>query len=356
MADTTITALPTAASVDATQDWIAIDSTSLATTQKVNRNTYLGITGSPVGTTDTQVMSNKTVGNTNTVTLKDTLFTLQDDGDTTKQAKFQLSGITTATTRTYTLPDASSTLADLTTAQIFTNKTITSPVITGGTIDNSAITVDSIAGHTSATTGSIYGISVTSGLMSGASLSNNSIPATAYGNSTVAASKINFGGSGSGVWWEEIGRTTLGVAGATISVTSLPARSYLAIIVKVNMTGAGAVSLLLNNDSGNNYARRLSTNGGADATTTPASLFVNLPAGQYPWYLTGEIVNMQTEEKTITFNAVSTNTAGVANVPNRYEGVGKWTNTADQINRIDVSNSGAGNFTANSTIIVLGHN
>lgn len=43
-------------------------------------------------------------------TLSDTRFTLQDDGDATKQARFQCSGIATATIRTYTLPDASGTL------------------------------------------------------------------------------------------------------------------------------------------------------------------------------------------------------------------------------------------------------
>lgn len=54
--------------------------------------------------------SNQTNDNTNSYTTKDTNFTLQDDGDTTKQAQFQLSGITTGTTRTYALPDASGTL------------------------------------------------------------------------------------------------------------------------------------------------------------------------------------------------------------------------------------------------------
>lgn len=61
-----------------------------------------------------------TVSNAATVTLKDSLFTLQDDGDTSKQLQFQLSGSTTGKTTTiatanalnatYTLPSATSTL------------------------------------------------------------------------------------------------------------------------------------------------------------------------------------------------------------------------------------------------------
>ncbi len=54
----------------------------------------------------------------------DTAFKLQDNGDATKQAQFELSGITTATTRTVTLPDASGTLVLAAAPQALTNKTI----------------------------------------------------------------------------------------------------------------------------------------------------------------------------------------------------------------------------------------
>jgi hypothetical protein len=65
---------------------------------------------------------------------KDSLFNLFDDADSTKKLAFQLSGITTATTRTLTVPDASTTLVGTDTTQTLTNKTLTTPVIS--TISN----------------------------------------------------------------------------------------------------------------------------------------------------------------------------------------------------------------------------
>lgn len=194
MAQTTITALPLAFGIDATTDWLAIDRTSLGVTQRINRNTYLGITGSPVGTSDSQSIGNKTIGVSNTVTLLDTLFTLADNADPTKLAQFQLSGITTSTTRTYTLPNASSTLADISTAQTFTNKTLTSPVITGGSIDNSTITVDSIAGHTISGNGTVYGLSIHSGVIQTAGAGTSTLLTTnAVQGNQIATNAITIG-------------------------------------------------------------------------------------------------------------------------------------------------------------------
>lgn len=75
-----------------------------------------------LGTMATQAANNVAItgGTISGVTLTslDTNTTLQDNTDPTKQVKFEASGITTATTRTYTFPNASGTLAlvsDLTT-------------------------------------------------------------------------------------------------------------------------------------------------------------------------------------------------------------------------------------------------
>jgi hypothetical protein len=77
-----------------------------------------------VGNANTATIQNKTLDNTNTITVKDANLTIQDDGDTTKQVKFELSGLTTGNTRTVTVPDASLTMVGTATTQTLTNKTL----------------------------------------------------------------------------------------------------------------------------------------------------------------------------------------------------------------------------------------
>lgn len=191
MSDKKITDLTAIPSVDRTTNVLPIVDVGGNVTYKVTPNNLLGFTGgNPVSTSDTQVITNKTLGNTNTITLKDTLFTLQDDSDTTKQAQFQLSGITTATTRTYTLPNASSTLVDLSTAQTLTNKILTSPTINTPTISNATITADSISGFSSANTGTIYGLAVSSGTISSAGLASNAVVTAGITDGAVTPNKL----------------------------------------------------------------------------------------------------------------------------------------------------------------------
>ena len=57
-------------------------------------------------------------------TLVDSSTTIADDGDSTKKLAFQVSGVTTATTRTATVPDADFTMVGTATTQTLTNKTI----------------------------------------------------------------------------------------------------------------------------------------------------------------------------------------------------------------------------------------
>lgn len=85
-----------------------------------------------VVTDEAQVLTNKT--------LTDSTFFIQDDADNTKKAQFQLSNLTTGNTRVYTFPNATATLATISTVtQTFSGTT----TFSGGTV-----TVGSATGAT----------------------------------------------------------------------------------------------------------------------------------------------------------------------------------------------------------------
>jgi hypothetical protein len=138
----------------------------------------------------------KTLDNTNAITIKDGSFTLNNTADTTKVGVFSLSGNTTGTTRTYTMPNASVTLASLTGTETLTNKTITSPTITGGTIDNTTITVDSISGHSVATTVTVANLQIANGVLNSA----NAVTSTSVAAGAIQPQAL-VSGTGTGWSW-----------------------------------------------------------------------------------------------------------------------------------------------------------
>jgi hypothetical protein len=73
--------------------------------------------------------------------ISDAVFSLINDADPTKKAVFSLSGISTGTTRSYTLPNTSSELAILAGTQTFTgNKTFSGTLTASGTVTVSGAT------------------------------------------------------------------------------------------------------------------------------------------------------------------------------------------------------------------------
>lgn len=205
--------------------------------------------------------------------------------------------------------------------------------------------------------GSIDASNLATSAVSTAKIADSAVTTAKIADNNVTTAKINFGGAGSGIWWEEIGRTTLASAGDTITVSSLPARKYLMVIVAAQNTGGTInTTLRFNNDSGSNYARRISISGGSDLTNVSQSSLSMSSTDASPRMLVAYIVNIASNEKLIETQSVEQNTAGAGNAPTRIEGVGKWANTSAQISQIDVINTGTGDYAIGSEVIVLGHN
>ncbi len=180
------------------------------------------------------------------------------------------------------------------------------------------------------------------------------------GNSTIIASKsidaskINFGGAGAGIWWEEIGRAQ--VVSGVLSVTGLPARKYLKVLITTTNNAATAFdcSVQFNGDTTAQYRASYSTGFGAQIDTGPTtSIPLEASTVQQNGVSYGEldIVNIAIIAKVGKWT--NTNNVPIAAM-NHIIGAFRWTDATNLINRVDIVRS-AGAFGAGSEIIVLGH-
>ncbi|CUA98992.1 DUF2793 domain-containing protein [Pannonibacter indicus] len=183
--------------------------------------------------------------------ISDAVFSLVNDTDPTKKAVFSLSGISTATTRSYTLPNTSSELAILAGTQTFTgNKTFSGTLTASGTVTVSAAS----ASIGTATTTATYGMG-TGATTTGVTKTVNLGTGGASGSNTVV----------------NIGSATAGAGGTTVINT--PMVTFANAVTQVGMPQANLTAQLLGlgGATADSY-NRVSVN-------TPALLFNNAGAG-----------------------------------------------------------------------------
>ena len=157
------------------------------------------------------------------VDVSDAVFSLVNDADPTKKALFSLSGISTGTTRTFTLPNTSSELAILAGTQTFTgNKTFSGTLTVSGTVTVSAAS----ASIGTATTTATYGMG-TGGTTTGVTKTLNLGTGGASGSTTVV----------------NIGSATAGAGGTT--VVNTPTVTFANAVTQVGMPQANLTAQLL---------------------------------------------------------------------------------------------------------------
>lgn len=169
----------------------------------------------------------------------DDVFKLQDDGDTSKQLKFQLSGITASNTRTLTVPDASTTIVGTDTTQTLTNKTISGSDNTLSDISLSSL--DSAAYGTTPTAGTLAEWDSDNNLAANAFIPGFTSVTTAAGTTTLtAASAMNTQFTGSTTQTCVLPDATTLLVGRQFVITNRSTNS-----VQVNMNGGSALQTMV---------------------------------------------------------------------------------------------------------------
>jgi hypothetical protein len=222
----------------------------------------------------------------------DANFLLYDNADSTRNLQFQLSGITTGTTRTLTAPDASGTIAltsDFAAPPAIGSTTPNSAAFTtltanNGTLTASAPVLDLSQTWDSATavfTGSISTTTltvtaVTSGTIAvGMELTSSG---TISGNTSITALGTGTGGTGT---------YTVSISQSRSSATLTGRQQFTSLLVNATDTNSGANSLLADFQTGGTSRVRFTKAGSIEATgsvtaTGGLSTFATTPSPSYP--------------------------------------------------------------------------
>ena len=183
---------------------------------------------------------------------------------------------------------------------------------------------------------------------------------TYHAGRRIQGTSTDFGTDGAGIpavsgGWKELGRTTLGSAGDTVSVGSLADKRYLMVLGDIKPSGNVYTRTWLNGDSGSNYSTRYSTNGSADGTITSTNDTVtNESTDTTPYFTMQYFSNLATKEKLWLNWSCEQEAAGAGTAPNRSETVNKHAQTTNPISTIQQTNEAAGDLAIGTELVVLG--
>lgn len=238
---------------------------------KATPNFILGLSGNPVGDTDSQTLTNKTL-----------------TGPTISGPV--LSGTVTGT---YTLggtPTFPASVVTLTGAQTLTNKILTSPTISSPTITNASITSDTINGFTVANNGTIYGVAVSGGTLSGAAITSNTLSSASF-NLTTMFQTVAFSALGASISGASTTYANLTNSGSTITLTLTKKLAATAVKVTIHLafsnTTAAQVNfgVLVDGTTDTEVARTATGTATPHLTISGAKLITGLAAGSHTFVL-----------------------------------------------------------------------
>jgi len=157
--------------------------------------------------------------------------------------------------------------------------------------------------------------------------------------------------------WQKNGTPeTLGSAGDVNEVTDLSGLTFNVLLNHQLNSGQLITGLRSNDVSTGVYARRFNTNGGADGTDTSSTQLSAMTTGadNFDEFCVGYIFGLSSEEKLAIVWVMGRNTAGAANAPTRRENVGKWADTSNTVDELNVVNTGSGDLDTDTNLSILG--
>lgn len=156
--------------------------------------------------------------------------------------------------------------------------------------------------------------------------------------------------------WLELNRTPLVAPSDTIDVT-VPKKRFLMILAFLDNSGSITPRLRVGTttiDVAANYTNKFSANGGGDSPSVSDTSMIAGETGSYPRFVIFWIDNSPSGEKFALIQSVSRDVAGSGTAPSRVEIVSKWQSQSDQIDKIQLLNTGTGDFDTGSEVVVLG--
>ena len=181
-----------------------------------------------------------------------------------------------------------------------------------------------------------------------------------WANTSAQITKITVANSESGSYGAGSYITVLGAKEAatsdSITVSDLTAKKHLMIQAKTISDGQVTANYRFNADSGSNYARRQSSNGGSDGTGTSQNVILaGYGTSGETTFITTNVINEATKEKLVITELVTNGSGnGAGNAPNRREIVGKWANTSNAITSVTLFNNDTGSFAEGTEVTVYG--
>lgn len=154
--------------------------------------------------------------------------------------------------------------------------------------------------------------------------------------------------------WQFVGRTTLGSASTSITLSGLTVYKYLWIVCYLQSDNSGTLvypNLRFNSDSGAHYNYGRSYNGAAKGSATGVTIIeLSNTAANENFTSNIYVDNIKTAKKIV--KAITT-----TSLTNDEQTSGLWTNQVDNITEVDiVSTSGTSKYATGSEIIVFGKN